>query len=72
MVVLKPEGEYRKKNPKDYWSIAVSPSWPIETGFLGIPCNKAEKYINIAILQLTTVNVPITHISKLVIYQRWY
>lgn len=70
MVVLKPEGEYRKKNPKGYWNIAASPSWPIETDFLGIPYNKAYRYIITSILQFTKVNVLVTYISELVMFQR--
>lgn len=49
-VVLKPEGEYRKSNPKDCIKSFVSHSWPLETDFLGIPYNKVERYINVVIL----------------------
>ena len=72
-VDLKPEGEYRKKKFQrvvlKHFSFSL---WPIETDFLGIPYNKADKYINIAILQFTKVNASITHVRKLGMYQRWY
>ena len=49
-VVLKPEGEYRKKIQRIVLKHFIFSLMPRETDFLGIPYHKTNKYINISIL----------------------
>ena len=71
-VVLKPEGEYRKKIQRVVLKHFIFSLMPRETDFLGIPYCKADKYINIAILLFTNINESVSHVRKLCKYQRWY